>query len=665
MKKLFLFLLLTATINAQGQRLIPILSSKPNFGSDRISQGPPPRVDTTTVDTTTTDTTLVPVSIVNLPFWDDFSTNKSGFVHESGLWETNYDVRVTQSFALKPPSIGVVTLDGLDSSLTAYDPEGTKRETLTSLPIKLDSVSKDTLFMTFFWQLGGSADPPEFRQNDSLSLFFKTKNGKWNLVWNADLSKDLTEGTAVIPPSSFSNEYLHNNFQFKFQRSGGDNLLDVINLDYIYIHDDIGDNAKEGFFNDMTISTPPTSIFGEYTHVNREVFKLAGESLLSPSKVVFRNLDTRSNPASQVFYDFTLRCLNDSSIVENIDLNKSGENLGGQESKDFLSNTPSFDPILSKMKNLDSTLVLEIETVFRTGDEPFLALGKAIDDTLRKIDLRVNDSARSQFTIGNVSAYDDGTAEYSYFLGAKGAMLAYRFDIPQFDTSVVLSDIQIHSPRFSGSKANPFDTLYVWNGDETGPKEMVYKFPLTLGTQHNNQFTSYQDLGGPSPIGTIFQVKKLAGLGGSIFVGYRQESSNRPIHVGFDVNSPAGTDKIYFNLGDGWKKNIDQREQDIVHGSLMIRVGFERTNQDWLPVKDKTLRKYQIYPTPATNKVIYTDFDFNQLDVFSLAGTHIMNYVPSNRHQKQTVTLNKLPEGVYLAKFQLGIETVTKRLIIK
>ena len=125
---------------------------------------------------------------VHLPFWDDFS-NYTGLPNPS-LWQDNF-AYVNRSFALRPPTIGVATLDALDDNGRIYaraDGSGFQADYLTSLPIRLDynfislhSITiADSLYLSFYYQpCGGSTsghawerigDRPENR--DSLVLEF-------------------------------------------------------------------------------------------------------------------------------------------------------------------------------------------------------------------------------------------------------------------------------------------------------------------------------------------------------------------------------------------------------------------------------------------------------------------------------------------------------------
>lgn len=98
-----------------------------------------------------------------LPFIEDFS-DYLGYP-DPALWMDKKGF-VNNTFALYPPTIGVVTLDALDENGRLYSHASTSAfpaDTLTSRPIRLDSVFSpnrklrisDSLYFSFYYQPGG------------------------------------------------------------------------------------------------------------------------------------------------------------------------------------------------------------------------------------------------------------------------------------------------------------------------------------------------------------------------------------------------------------------------------------------------------------------------------------------------------------------------------
>ena len=119
-------------------------------------------------------------SILNLPFFDDFSYNYQ--IVDRSLWE-NSSVYVNRSYPINPPTIGVATFDGLDKkgfprNLNAINISNPS-DTLTSNIIDISNSSN--VFFMFYFQSKGIGDTPEL--SDSLILELLNDNLDWERVW--------------------------------------------------------------------------------------------------------------------------------------------------------------------------------------------------------------------------------------------------------------------------------------------------------------------------------------------------------------------------------------------------------------------------------------------------------------------------------------------------
>ena len=120
-----------------------------------------------------------------LPFFDDFSGHS--IFPDPGKWTDNY-VFINNTYSDRQITAGIATFDALDNSGRLYPTAtstGFKADHLTSQPINLNYTASDNIWLSFFYQAGGLADPPE--QNDSLTLqFFAPAEQKWYSVWKAE-----------------------------------------------------------------------------------------------------------------------------------------------------------------------------------------------------------------------------------------------------------------------------------------------------------------------------------------------------------------------------------------------------------------------------------------------------------------------------------------------
>ena len=103
---------------------------------------------------------------VKLPFLDDFS-NYTGYPKAS-LWQDD-QAFVNASYPVRPPTLGVVTLDAIDANGRIYEhaenqPFGA--DTLTSRPIRLDTnfmfhrpfYASDSIYFSFYYQPAGMSE---------------------------------------------------------------------------------------------------------------------------------------------------------------------------------------------------------------------------------------------------------------------------------------------------------------------------------------------------------------------------------------------------------------------------------------------------------------------------------------------------------------------------
>lgn len=182
-----------------------------------------------------------------LPFLDDFAW--PSFFEESGVdrpelvrWDSS-PVRRTTTFALNPPTIGVVTLDGLDAGGYPYEFNGIDAhgwaDTLTSREIYLGGLTaNDDVTLSFWYEGGGIGNAPDLGE-DSLIVEFKSIGSEgdlWTRVWQDSLVEITTESfTQVVIPIS-DGIFLHNTFQFRFRNYG--TLMgnaDLWHIDYVFV----------------------------------------------------------------------------------------------------------------------------------------------------------------------------------------------------------------------------------------------------------------------------------------------------------------------------------------------------------------------------------------------------------------------------------------------
>ena len=171
------------------------------------------------------------ITAVALPFFDDFS-NYTGFPNPA-LWADRQGF-VNNTFPIRPPSVGVVTLDALDENGNIYSHASSSAfaaDKLTSLPIRLDSILApnkrlitlaDSLYFSFYYQPGGGCESspavewerignrPEY--GDKLVLEFGYATGDSVFMDYLYINDTVTETYA--PGDSMPNPYMPGTYYY-------------------------------------------------------------------------------------------------------------------------------------------------------------------------------------------------------------------------------------------------------------------------------------------------------------------------------------------------------------------------------------------------------------------------------------------------------------------
>ena len=215
-------------------------------------------------------TTDLPIQVRNsnkalsLPFFDDFSY--TGPFADPQKW-IEKAVYVNQRFAINPPSLGVATFDGLDSTGTPYLGGYGVADRLTSRPIDLSRPPFDSVFLSFWLQPIGLGDRPEI--GDSLVVEARNPQGNWEQLAGyrgfqtnvaADAALPFAFRVVPIPPRLWSA-----NFQFRFtgynERTG---ITDTWHLDYVHLESLSAGVQPDSAFRDMSFTQPPSSLLRRY-----------------------------------------------------------------------------------------------------------------------------------------------------------------------------------------------------------------------------------------------------------------------------------------------------------------------------------------------------------------------------------------------------------------
>src|SRR5690554_102254 len=182
---------------------------------------------------------------------------------DTNVFYTDKKVYRNNHFAILPPSIGVVTFDGLDENGLPYDMYNSltvKADYLTSVPLRMGNLLDTHVYISFFIQPKGlSLSGPG--RGDCLALdFYNPSNNKWGTLWSVDgYTADTFKQQIVKVP----NQYLKDGAQFRFRAyANSTGAFDHWHLDYIYL--DAGRNLQDTAYRDIAYVYEPHSLLKDY-----------------------------------------------------------------------------------------------------------------------------------------------------------------------------------------------------------------------------------------------------------------------------------------------------------------------------------------------------------------------------------------------------------------
>jgi hypothetical protein len=570
---------------------------------------------------------LVAADTVSLPFFDDFSGHT--FFPDSRKWTDNF-VFINNTYSDRQITAGIATFDAIDNSGKIYataNSTGFEADHLTSQPINLNYSVSDNVFLSFFYQAGGLADPPE--ANDSLTLqFFAPTEKKWYSVWKAEGSPDQRFKPAIIRIDN--NRYLQKGFQFRFinYASLSPNLsdpsmvgnCDIWNLDYVLLNKNR--NAADTVFADVAFTLPLRSLLKSHEAMPWKQFKeVYLQEMGSSVSVHYRNNDliTRNITRDFEIWDVYRK-------AQAYTFSAGATNIGPLTTVDYKANLVyTFNTI-----NNDSAL-FRITASLKTDS----------------FDPKGNDTLIYYQVFRNYFAFDDGSSEGGYGvngLGSRNAMVAYKYFSYTQDTlraiRICFNDSYLHANK------REFD-LVVWDNNNGLPGNIIYSRDEVMVEQGNviNGFYNYT-----IPEGVV--------VNGAFYIGWRQRSESF-LNVGYDVNT-AHEGKQFYWLNGEWNKSQ-------MAGSIMIRpvVGatLKITSVNDTFIKSKT--PFNFWPNPAKDYINISPGDLQ------MAGSAYISIIDLNGHElikvlyTERVDISTLHDGMYFIVIKLNGQPVGYNRLIK
>lgn len=553
-----------------------------------------------------------------LPFFEDF-TGKDIFP-DATRW-VEHQVYVNNTMASGMVSRGVATFDALDAKGRPYDTTSAfvlrYADSLTSQPFDLSTfVPGDSIYLSFFFQPQGIGFSPE--TSDSLILFLRSKfsGGTWVKVWAKEGSTVLPFRQVMIPVTDTN--FLYNGFSFRFVNKASVNLNDdVWNLDYVRMA--ANRTVTDTVVNDVAFTTDPTFILNDYTHMPYRQFMAdpAAERAAQHTAYIRNN-----RPVSQnVPYHFTAR--EQVSGTPLVPLSSGSVNIPPQtEPSVVFTNYTATVP----MGGIHDKVVFENKYYVESA-----GAGDPVD----------NDTIVREQIFDNYLAYDDGTAEKSYYLNLFPTLpgkVAIEHHLNQPDTLrglAILFGRQVPTAFSKFFTIDIYKTIAGVNGGTSDDVVYSQEFNQPRFIDTFNRFYIYA-FDSPVPLSA-----------GVFYVGATQPalSGSDSLYYALDANRITGN-HLYYNVLNVW-------EPSTVSGALMIRPLLGQ------PVKHSAAQdigpaaiRWNVYPNPGSD-IIHVDIREKENAAYFYDITDMQGRaVQQGTLPEEGIDARNLAPGMYLVRLR-------------
>ncbi len=572
-----------------------------------------------------------------LPFFDDFS--QPSYLLNDTNWMDN-QCYVSQTFGVKPPSIGVAVFDGLRNDGKAYEPDDVNSkfesaDTLTSLRIDLSPYqASDSLYISFFYQPQGRGDAPE--PSDSMTLQFLadsllTDTGwvhdGWFTIWSIQGSELRKFRQFILPVHNSQRKiFTHDHFQFRFvgysNRSGN---LDNHIIDYVYL--DRGRNGADTSFNDIAAYFRPRSLLQRYWAMPSKQFRNNFATEIRDSVQI--PIKTNTRLLRNISYGYAVKDLNTGLLIGK-NPSVQADNIGDYQSKIFTQKLS-----LTVPPNLPDSFAWQLKAGGITSPDEF----------------PFNDSASSRMVFSNFYAYDDGTAEAGYgLINTTQGAAALRFNLNVPDT---LQGVSIHFNQGEQAVQNQAFKLTIWKsltavGEISDADEILYQKTIP-SAEYSNYVNAF----------VYFPLDTELILDGEFYVGWTQDRSFI-LNVGFDQNydeflNSGFNPNLFYNSGGKWRESRER-------GVPMIRPYFgpEPLSNVGVAEPGNTSATPQMYPNPSQGWVNFSSPDaILEILVFDIQGRLLMRI-----ENEDTIDLSAMRRGVYYCQVRTNHGGSMHKLIL-
>lgn len=567
---------------------------------------------------------------------DTIFTNKADTTYiipdgKGSIWKSPSGY-VNEHYPVFPPTLGVVTFDGLDSLGRPYDATSPntygEADVFGSHPIFLKKkpgggkyTNSDSVYFSFFVQKQGLGDQPEVE--DSLILEFYSPTLKsWRSQWSSDKIKDNNFHQVMIKISDTN--YFQDGFQVRFKNYASlSGNFDHWHVDYVKL--DANRSIGDTIYDDVTMVYESPSLLKEYSQMSWVHFKSdPGKYMKSGAsdtlKQKIRNLSNINK-----FVNYEMKVFDKGTEIHS-------------KAKGFNPNFPA-GGVLDKEYKMEGFVY---PTAAGASDKRYAFKVASILSTTPDVNKK-NDTVFYYQNFGTYYSYDDNSAEQAYFVQGAKAKIAVKYEIGVKDT---LKAINIHIPRTKDDIQNNTFRIKVWKS--LSPEVVIHQSSLENPVYSNGVGFAYR-----------YALKKEVLVDGVFYVGIEQ--SKDPVYIGFDKNFNTRS-KNFYSIGGKWFNAS-------YSGSLMIHPEFGDTYMPFpVSVEENAAqqKEYTIYPNPARNTIAVKgvlDMEIALLQIYDLQGKLINEIQGYNNEQ---VDVAALTPGIYLLRLttENGEQIFTDKFII-
>jgi hypothetical protein len=569
---------------------------------------------------------LQKTTALSLPFFEDFTHAILYNYPDSNLWEDRY-IYVNNTMGVNPVSRGVATFDALNERGLPYNDSNANgaviADSLTCKPIDLSGYKPaDSLYLSFYYQPQGNGFNPEI--GDSLMLFLRrnTNTSAWVKVWSVPGNTLQPFKQVMIP--IVAEDYFYDAFQFRFvNRATMRDNDDHWHLDYIRLNS--GRSIGDTIINDVAFSKEPSHILNDFTNMPYHQF------LADPGRELAGQHTATVNNHTPNAQTITYNYIATEQVTGNFlaSGNASSMSVGPYTYQDF--GYPVYNA------NIPGT----------GGYQRAVFENKYYINPVAGDNNRQNDTIVRNQTFENYLAYDDGTAEISYYIDQSPTLpgkIAVEFHLNQPDT---IKGLAIYFGR-QLPLYKPFSiAVYRRLGVNGGPgDDLVYQEDdLIPGYLRNDNFYVYK-----------FKTPVVLSAG-TFYIGTIQPalSNSDSLYIGFDVNR-VGANHLYYNIYGAWRPSG-------FSGALMIRPIIGPIIASGVPHTRREGSPWYISPNPTHSHAIITYSLEGSADylVYNMEGRIVRRGIVSSGDR---IDISALQPGIYFIKLiKEGISDMPVQII--